>query len=118
MPQLCKDPDCPVREWHNEGKYEHNNQPPRRDDTIFEESNPPPHVWESLKLLESGKGDNNDYKTVFSFLIHVPKAEYSSTEFQFARGYVTFPESGDRSTLTTLAEPRILNDLFDDLEYP
>ena len=55
-PPRCTEKDCPIRKavrHHNQGPYLHRGKPPRTNDSLFNESNPPPHVWESLMKLQA-----------------------------------------------------------------
>lgn len=51
----CTEDDCPVREAvhrHYQGPYLHNDEPPWTTETVFRDSNPPPHVWESWMKIQ------------------------------------------------------------------
>ena len=53
-PSLCTEKDCPVRKAvrrHHMGPYLHRGKPPYTTTTIFNDSNPPNHVWESWKKI-------------------------------------------------------------------
>ena len=55
-PPRCTEKDCPVRKAirnHYQGPYLQNGESPLTNDTIFRDSNPPPHVWESWKKILS-----------------------------------------------------------------
>ena len=54
--QMCTEHDCPVRKAvrrHNQGLYLYRGKHPRTNETLFSDSNPPPHVWESLMKLQA-----------------------------------------------------------------
>ena len=72
-PPYCQDPDCPVRQvlrHHYQGRYRHEDEPPREETAEFKESNPPPHVWEMVrknKARDHSSTIEDDWK-VFTFI--------------------------------------------------
>ena len=55
-PHPCTEIDCPVRKAtgrHYQGPYLYGGKPPRTNETIFGDSNPPPHVWKSWKKIQA-----------------------------------------------------------------
>ena len=55
-PPRCTEKDCPLRKTirrHNQGPYLYRGKPPRTNETLFSDSNPPPHVWESWKKIQA-----------------------------------------------------------------
>lgn len=55
-PPRCTERDCPIRNAvrrHNQGPYLHGGKPPRTNETIFSNTNPPPLVWESLMKIQA-----------------------------------------------------------------
>lgn len=55
-PPRCREKDCPVGKTgrrHYQGRYLHNDKPPRTNETIFSDSNPPPHIWKSWKKIQT-----------------------------------------------------------------
>lgn len=60
-PPRCKEKDCPVAKAvhrHYQGRYLHNEKPPRTNKTIFSDSNPPPHIWKSWKKIQARDGSS------------------------------------------------------------
>lgn len=52
----CTEGDCPVKKavrYHKQGPYLHHGKHPRTNETLFSDSNPPPHVWESWMKIQA-----------------------------------------------------------------
>ena len=70
---LCVESDCPVRKAvrrHYQGPYLHRGKPPRTNETLFDDSNPPPHVWDSWMKIQAmdPRGTVEDDYNVLAFL--------------------------------------------------
>ena len=55
-PSRCTEKDCPVRKTvrrHKTGQYLHRGKPPRTHETLFNSSNPPPHIWTSWIKIQA-----------------------------------------------------------------
>lgn len=66
---------------HYQGPYLHKGKPPRTNEEIFGDSNPPPHIWKSWKKIQTRDRDStvDDDWNVLGFLRwHVENPNSSS----------------------------------------
>ena len=74
---LCTEKDCPVRKAvrrHYQGEYRHRNKAPRTTDSLFDTSNPPPHIWESwikIQARDPGSTVEDDWNVLGFLRWHV-----------------------------------------------